>query len=1305
MDGGANATATMAPQLVPPGKFDFTSVNEWPRWMKRFERYRIASGLDKQSEEFQVNAFMYAAGNDAEDILNVLPLTEDQKKSYRSVTDAFNAHCISKRNVIFERACFNRRIQEPGESVESFITAVHSLAEHCQFGILREELIRDRIVVGIQDAKLSESLQLDAELTLEKAMTRVRQSAAVKKQQSVLRGTEQVTGQVEAIQKRYVRGTKVMRKKEDTQPAGCDRCGNERKHLWKDCPAREAECRRCHKRGHFAKKCRSTGGVHDITETQLGSEDEGDFAFLGEMSSKGNSEWNELLYLNGEKTVFKLDTGAAVTAIPSSTFSIKRHGTLQRPGKVLYGPGNHRLEVEGYFKGKLTIKESTTEQDIYVVAGLSKPLLGLPAIEALTLIQRLHTVQAQLENVKTQYPTVFSGLGKLKEPYKIELETGAVPYALSAPRRVPLPLRDKVRTELTRMEDMGVVSKVTQPTPWCAGMVVVPKAQSPGKIRLCVDLTQLNQWVRRERHILPAVDHTLAMLAGAKVFTKLDATSGFWQIPLSEESSLLTTFITPFGRYAFNRLPFGISSAPEHFQRRMSQMLEGCPGVVCHADDILVYGEDMQQHNENLHQVLTRLREEGLTLNEGKCEFAKDSIMFLGHRVTADGMTPDPGKIRAIMEMPEPTGVEDVRRVMGMANYLGKFLPHLASYTRPIKDLLSEKNEWCWGAPQKEAFQKLKSELSSSRVLAPYSPKAETCVSADASSFGLGGVLTQRQTDGTWKPIVFISRGLSEAEKHYAQIEKEALAATWACERLSSYLLGLKFKLETDHKPLVPLLSTKPLDELPPRVLRFRLRLLKFTFDIVHVPGKCLITADTLSRAPVKHVFTREEEENEADVKVFVDAVIQSLPATEARMEIIQENQKTDPTCAKLIEYCETGWPEKHTLTPELRSYWPERDNLTMVGQLLLRGQRIVIPRSMRQEILQDLHSGHQGIVKCRARARQSVWWPGLSAHISQLVENCNTCSQHRAEHREPLLTSPVPERPWQRVGTDLFFWEKKTYLLVVDYFSRYIEIAHLNVASANTVIAALKEAFSRHGTPETVMSDNGPQYSCALFRDFATEYGFTHVTSSPRYPQANGEAERAVATVKGLWKGGGDKTKALMTYRATPLGNGYSPAQLLMGRQLRTSIPQLPASLLPRWPNIREFRESEKRAKENQQRNYNQHHRARPLPPLQPGQDIWLPREKIQGTVIQPATTPRSYIIQTDEGQVRRNRTHLRTVHHPQLQIPPDTPVETPEPRNTDTYTHSTGDGHTLERAGVASMPRMTSSGRVSRAPERLDL
>ncbi len=421
--------------------------------------------------------------------------------------------------------------------------AIHSFAELCDFGALKEDLIRDRIVVGIRDAKLSESLQLDADLMLEKAITKVRQSAAVKKQQPILRGAEQPIGHVEYIHRKDRKMQTAFKMKTENYASGCGRCRDLKKHLWKDCPARDADCRKCHRRGHFAKKCKSSGGVNDITKRQMETKEERDFVFLGEMYPQENDGWNESIKLNGVSTVFKLDTGAAVTAIPSSSFSTQKHGALHPTGKVLFGPGNHKLDVKGQFKGQLGIKNKTTEQDIYVVAELSKPLLG----EALKLIQRLYTVHEQQDDFKTKYPSVFTGFGKLKEPCTIELEPSAEPQALSSPRRIPLPMRDKVHAELKRMEDMGVISKVTQPTPWCAGIVVVPKAK--GKIRLCVDLTHLNKWVRRERHILLAVDQMLAMLAGAKVFTKLDVTSGFWQIPLSKESKLLTTFITPFGRY------------------------------------------------------------------------------------------------------------------------------------------------------------------------------------------------------------------------------------------------------------------------------------------------------------------------------------------------------------------------------------------------------------------------------------------------------------------------------------------------------------------------------------------------------------------------------------------------------------------------------------------------------------------------------------------------------------------------------------------------------------------------------------
>ena len=200
------------------------------------------------------------------------------------------------------------------------------------------------------------------------------------------------------------------------------------------------------------------------------------------------------------------------------------------------------------------------------------------------------------ESTIEKYPKVFEGLGNLGEPYVIKLRNDAKPLALYTPRNVPLPLRHKVKDELDRMESLGVITKVEAPTQWCAGIVAVPKTS--GAVRICVDLKQLNKSVLREVYPLPSVDETLAQITGAKVFSKFDANSGFWQVPLAEESRLLTTFITPFGRYCFNKLPFGISSAPEHFQKQMSRILEGLDGFVCQTDDVLVYGSSEEEHEE-----------------------------------------------------------------------------------------------------------------------------------------------------------------------------------------------------------------------------------------------------------------------------------------------------------------------------------------------------------------------------------------------------------------------------------------------------------------------------------------------------------------------------------------------------------------------------------------------------------------------------------------------------------------------------------------------------------------------------------
>ena len=354
----------------------------------------------------------------------------------------------------------------------------------------------------------------------------------------------------------------------------------------------------------------------------------------------------------------------------------------------------------------------------------------------------------------------------------------------------------------------------------------------PKAIRICVDLTKLNQSVRRERHMLPSVEQTLAQLGGATVFSKLDANSGFWQIELTKESSQLTTFITPFGRYCFNRLPFGITSASEHFQKGMSEILQGLEGVVCLIGDILVYGKTQEEHDKHLTTILHKITVAGVTLKEDKCEIPKTQVKYLGQLIDKHRIHLDPGKVSAIKQMKTPTNITELGCFLGMINQLGKFIPQLAEVTKPLRELLSAKNQWLWSNSQQQAFKTVQSMVSSNSALALFDLCRPTTVSADTLSYGVGAVLTQQQVSGEWKPVSFISRSLTATEQCYAQIEKEALAVTWACERFRDFLTGLQFHIQTDHKPLIPMFTTKGLAELPVRVQHFHLHLMHFNFTL-----------------------------------------------------------------------------------------------------------------------------------------------------------------------------------------------------------------------------------------------------------------------------------------------------------------------------------------------------------------------------------------------------------------------------------------------------------------------------------------
>ena len=769
----------------------------------------------------------------------------------------------------------------------------------------------------------------------------------------------------------------------------------------------------------------------------------------------------------------------------------------------------------------------------------------------------MHTVNTEQPDILNNYPDLFEGLGCLPVEHHIELNERVQPV-IHPPRRVPEPIRSRVTKELHRMEAEGVIEKVDQPTDWVNSMVTVIK---PHKTRICLDPRNLNEAIKREHFPLPTIEEVTARMPNAKVFSVLDAKSGFWQIPLDESSSLFCTFNTPHGRYKFKRLPFGIKSAPEVFQKHMKQLLEGLDGVDVIMDDIPVWGEDILQHDERLTELLHRLRAIGLKLNKDKCKIGLTEIPYIGHLLSEQGVKPDPSKVDAILNMPCPTDKQDLQRFMGMIAYLSKFIPNMAEESAPLRRLLEKNVQWHWSEEHTKSLNTLKTLLTKAPVLKYYAINEPLVLSVDASSEGLGAVLLQNQ-----QPVAYASKPLTECQKRYAQIEKELLAILHGCEHFHQYIYGRTVVVETNHKPLEAIV-TKPRYRAPIRLQRMLLRLQQYDISVVHKPGKQMHIADALSRA------TKPTEASQADEKASDDIfhVHIILPATEEKLDQIRKATEKDPELRALKRIVQTGWPANRSDTPlETRAYWSFRDELSCYDGLLFRGEQLIIPASERANT-EKLHQAHLGIELTLRRARDVIFWPGMSEQITEMVSKCSLCLEYRnSQCKEPMLPHEIPDRPWSKLGADLFELHHENYLLLVDYYSNFFEVMKLTSTKTPTIIKHCKTTFARHGIPDILISDNGPQFDNTEFARFAKEWNFTHKTSSPHYPKSNGLAERTIQTLKKVLKkarkDGTDPNLAILELRNTPRTNDLgSPVQRLFSRKTKTLVPASDQLLKPK--------------------------------------------------------------------------------------------------------------------------------------------
>jgi transposase InsO family protein len=967
----------------------------------------------------------------------------------------------------------------------------------------------------------------------------------------------------------------------------------------------------------------------------------------------------------------KLDTGAQGNVLPLrlyrqmfpqhiDLYGSPRSGTLEESNRILVAYGGTQIKHLGVATVTCTYKRRSVQARFYVTDTPGPAILGLPTTTDLDLLrfnleikedtskpttdcvptQQVHSTNKSTimskEDLLIQYPDCFNGIGKFKGKYHITLDP-SIPPVVHPPRRVPISLKDDVKSELDEMVDNDIIEKIKEgePTAWVNSLVYRRKAN--GRLRLCLDPKDLNEAILREHHTTSTLQEILPKLTGAKLFSIVDVKCGYWNVELDEESSFLTTFNSPFGRYRFRRMPFGLKMSQDIFQTRIDQTFEGCEGVVGIADDIVIFGKDEEDHDAHMHGMMKRSREAGIKLNPDKCFIKRESIKFYGIICGPDGIKPDPGKVSALKQMNPPTNKQELQTFLGMANYMAPFIPSLSTLTAPLRELVKQSSQFTWNATYQSALDKIKESISDEITLTYFDPAKETVLQVDASMRGLGAALLQDH-----RPVAFASKALNDVESRYANIERELLAVVYGCERFHTYLFGRSFTVHSDHKPLESI-HLKHLTSAPPRLQRMLLRLQPYNLVIQYKPGREMEIADALSR------LSPEEKHAIPDMNVGIHQICPQFSSN--MIERIKVNTSTDSELAALKEQVYQGWPTSIKEVPQiLRPYWSYRDEISMEDGILMKGHRIIIPKAIQSETLVKLHASHQGTEKTKLRARSAVYWRDLNKDIDEITKSCEICQElQKSQQKEPLIQTEVPPRPWHTIATDLFYLNGEEYLLIADYYSKFPFVRKLpKQSTSRSVIEQMKQIFSEHGVPKVVRSDNGPHYDAQVFKDFAEQYDFQHITSSPHYPQSNGFIEAQVnAAKKALLKAQSTKTDpymALLCLRATPIDCKLpSPAEILLGRPIQDNLPR----------KLKRSTTSEEvigRLKQRQEQQKQYHDRSsKVLPTMLPGQKVniqdpvtqrWTPstvKEKIDAV-------PRSYEVTSTTGRLlRRNRRHIR--------------------------------------------------------------
>lgn len=719
-------------------------------------------------------------------------------------------------------------------------------------------------------------------------------------------------------------------------------------------------------------------------------------------------------------------------------------------------------------------------------------------------------------------------------------------------RRIPIALENRVIAKLNEMLEQDIIEYVNQPSCWISPMVIVPKKE---EIRICIDMRRANCAILREHFPLPTFEEISHKLLGCQFYSKLDIQQAFHQLELDEACRYITTFITPLGLMRYKRLLFGLSSAPETFQKTMQFIISGLEGVLVFIDDLIVFAKDEKQHTLRLNLLMDRLKWYNVKLNSDKCQLGMKELDFLGYHITANGVKVSQDKVNSIINFSIPKSAAELSSFLGLISYVCKYIPHLSTITYCLNDLTRKGKQFIWQNHHQEAFQKIKDIIGNQEALALFDPDCCTYLFTDASPVGLGAVVVQKQNKIN-RICAYASKTLSDTEKRYAQTEKEALAIVWGVERFHYLLFGIEFTIFTDHRPLTYIFNE--LSKPCLRIERWVLRLQSYKYSIQYVTGKNNI-ADPFSRLMQED---KEEKENFDKCETIIQSIFSDFNSIS--LKEIREATKQDNEIQEVVKCLQSDKWSK-----ELCRFKLIASELCFENEILFRGTRIIVPNKLQRKVIELAHEGHLGIVKLKKHLRELVWFPFMDKKIEQFVTDCFGCTLvSSTDTLEPIKCTELPTKPWNFLAIDFLgpLQSKEYILVVVDYYSRYIEIEIMTSITASNTFRRLRIMFSRHGYPEKIKADFGPQFRDE-FKNLCDQYDIELVHSLPYAPHQNGQVERqnqgilkSIKISKALgrdWKM--DLDDYLLAYRSTPqMTTNVSPAEMLFGRKIKTRLPMI---------------------------------------------------------------------------------------------------------------------------------------------------